>query len=79
MRYVNPHEMHLVRIILTPFTDALLTSALTHVIVDVSYRDAKKRNIFDIPETRDEVFKTVIGAPKVLQGIRQDKIKLVLL
>ncbi|KAI0818866.1 U3-containing 90S pre-ribosomal complex subunit-domain containing protein [Irpex lacteus] len=59
--------------------DALQTTALTHIILDVSYRDAKKRNLLDIPETRDEVFKTVIGAPKVLQGIRQGKIQLVLL
>lgn len=59
--------------------DALLTSALTHIILDVSYHDTKKRSVFDIPETRDEVFKTVIGAPKVLQGIRAGKIQVVLL
>lgn len=58
---------------------ALSTTALTHIILDVSHQDAKKRNVLDIPETRDEVFKTVIGAPKVLQGIRQGKIQLVLL
>lgn len=61
------------------FADALLTSALTHIILDVSHRDSKLRNVLDIPETRDEVFKTVIGAPKVLQGLRQGKIQLVLL
>jgi len=58
---------------------ALLTSALTHIILDVSYRDAKQRCVLDIPETRDEVFKTVLGAPKVLQGLRQGQIQLVLL
>ena len=58
---------------------ALGTSALTHIILDVSHQDAKKRNVLDIPETRDEVFKMVIGAPKVLQGIKQGKIQLVLL
>lgn len=60
-------------------TDALSTSALTHIILDISYRDAKKRSLLDIPETREEVFKTVLGAPKVLQGLRQGKIQLVLL
>ncbi|CCM02887.1 uncharacterized protein FIBRA_05001 [Fibroporia radiculosa] len=60
-------------------TDALSTSALTHVLLDVSYRDAKNRNLLEIPETRDEVFKTVLGAPKVLQGLRQGKIQLVFL
>ncbi|KAJ7285629.1 U3-containing 90S pre-ribosomal complex subunit-domain containing protein [Mycena rebaudengoi] len=59
-------------------TDALTVSALSHIILDVSYRDSKKRNIFDIPETRDEVFKTVLGAPKVLQAIKEGKIQLVL-
>lgn len=59
--------------------DALQTTALTHIILDISYRDTKKRNLLDIPETRDEVFRTVIGAPKVLQGIRQGKIQVVLL
>ncbi|KAI0928324.1 hypothetical protein AcW1_005603 [Taiwanofungus camphoratus] len=60
-------------------TDALSTSALTHIILDISFKDAKKRSVLDIPETRDEVFKTVLGAPKVLQGLRQGKIQLVLL
>jgi protein CMS1 len=59
--------------------EALATSALTHIILDVSHQDAKKRSVLDIPETRDEVFRTVIGAPKVLQGIMQGKIQLVLL
>ncbi|KAJ6623416.1 U3-containing 90S pre-ribosomal complex subunit-domain containing protein [Mycena sp. CBHHK59/15] len=59
-------------------TDALTVSALSHIILDVSFRDAKKRNMLDIPETRDEVFKTVLGAPKVLQAIREGKIQVVL-
>ncbi|KAJ7470546.1 U3-containing 90S pre-ribosomal complex subunit-domain containing protein [Mycena latifolia] len=59
-------------------TDALTVSALSHIILDVSFRDAKKRNMLDIPETRDEVFKTVLGAPKVLQAIKEGKIQVVL-
>ncbi|KAI0062233.1 hypothetical protein BV25DRAFT_1885432 [Artomyces pyxidatus] len=59
-------------------TDALTVSALTHIILDVSYRDAKKRSLLDIPETRDEVFKTVLGAPQVLQAIQAGKIQIVL-
>ncbi|KAJ7694149.1 U3-containing 90S pre-ribosomal complex subunit-domain containing protein [Mycena rosella] len=59
-------------------TDALTVSALSHIILDVSFRDSKKRNILDIPETRDEVFKTVLGAPKVLQAIKEGKIQVVL-
>ncbi|EJF65662.1 hypothetical protein DICSQDRAFT_49956, partial [Dichomitus squalens LYAD-421 SS1] len=60
-------------------TDAFSTSALTHIILDVSYRDVKKRTLLDIPETRDEVFRTVLGAPKVFNGLRQGTIQLVLL
>ncbi|PCH38335.1 hypothetical protein WOLCODRAFT_96934 [Wolfiporia cocos MD-104 SS10] len=60
-------------------TDALSTSAMTHIILDVSYRDAKKRTLLDMSETRDEVFKVVLGAPKVLQGLKEGKIQLVLL
>ncbi|KAJ7109164.1 U3-containing 90S pre-ribosomal complex subunit-domain containing protein [Mycena epipterygia] len=59
-------------------TDALTVSALSHIILDVSFRDSKKRNILDIPETREEVFKTVLGAPKVLQAIKEGKIQVVL-
>jgi protein CMS1 len=58
--------------------DALTISALSHIIFDISYRDAKKRNMLDIPETRDEVFRTVLGAPKVLQAIKEGKIQVVL-
>jgi len=59
-------------------TDALSVSQLTHIILDISFRDAKKRNLLDIPENRDEIFKTVLGAPKVLEGIKQGKIHVVL-
>ncbi|KAI0029829.1 U3-containing 90S pre-ribosomal complex subunit-domain containing protein [Vararia minispora EC-137] len=59
-------------------TDALTVSALSHIVLDISYQDAKKRNLLDIPETRDEVFKTVLAAPLVLEGIKSGKIQVVL-
>ncbi|KAK7023715.1 protein cms1 [Favolaschia claudopus] len=43
-------------------TDALAVNALSHIILDVSFRDSKKRNMLDIPETRDEVFKMVLAS-----------------
>lgn len=46
-------------------TDALTVSALSHIMLDVTYQDAKKRSLLDIPETRDEVFKTVFGGSLV--------------
>lgn len=59
-------------------TDALAVSALTHIVLDVSHRDSKSRSLLDIPETRDEVFKTVLGAPQVFAAIQAGKIQLVL-
>jgi protein CMS1 len=47
-------------------------------MLDVTFRDAKKRSLLDIPEARDEVFKTVLGAPKVLEAIKQGKIQIIL-
>ncbi|KAL1755343.1 U3-containing 90S pre-ribosomal complex subunit-domain containing protein [Schizophyllum commune] len=59
-------------------TDALATTALSHIVLDITFRDAKKRNILDIPETRDELFRTILGCPKVLKGIKDGKIQVVL-
>ncbi|KAF5358080.1 hypothetical protein D9756_001849 [Leucocoprinus leucothites] len=59
-------------------TDAFSVSQLTHIILDISYIDAKKRSLLDIPETRDEVFKTVLGAPQVLKAIKEGQIQVVL-
>jgi protein CMS1 len=54
-------------------------SAVTHIILDVTFRDTKKRSLLDIPETRDEVFKTVLGAPGVMRAIKKGEIQVVLL
>jgi protein CMS1 len=59
-------------------TDALSVSALTHVMVDVSFHDAKNRCLLDIPETRDDIFKTVLGAPLVLERLKAGKLHIVL-
>jgi protein CMS1 len=58
--------------------DALTVSALSHIILDVTYQDAKKRSLLDIPETRDEVFKTVLGGNVVRKAIQDGKIQVVL-
>jgi protein CMS1 len=63
---------------ITLFADALSLSALSHIILDVTFRDSKKRSLLDIPETRDEVIKTVLGCPRVLEAIRAGKVKVVL-
>lgn len=58
-------------------TDALSVSALTHIMLDVSFHDAKNRSLLDIPETRDDVFKTVLGAPLVLERLKAGKMHIV--
>lgn len=58
--------------------DAISLSALTHIILDVTHQDAKKRTMLDIPETRDEVFRTVLGAESVRQAMQRGKIQLIL-
>jgi protein CMS1 len=64
--------------VLTRYADALAVTALSHVILDVSHLDAKKRSLLDIPENRDEVFKFVLGAPRLLNAIKQGKVQIVL-
>ncbi|KAG5639603.1 hypothetical protein H0H81_010805 [Sphagnurus paluster] len=59
-------------------TDALAASALSHIILDVTYADSKKRTLLDIPETRDEVFKTVLGGTEMQQLIKQGRIQIIL-
>ncbi|KAH9483754.1 Protein CMS1 [Psilocybe cubensis] len=59
-------------------TDALNVSALSHIILDITYKDAKNRNLLEIPETRDEVFQTVLNNELVLKGIKEGKIQVVL-
>jgi protein CMS1 len=47
-------------------------------MLDVTFRDAKKRSLLDIPETRDEIFKSVLGCPRIVEAVREERIQLVL-
>jgi len=60
-------------------SDSMAVSALTHIIIDLSYRDAKRRSVLDIPETRDEVFGKILSYKSILQGIKAGKVQIVLL
>lgn len=59
-------------------TDSLNTSALSHIVLDITHKDAKMRSLLDIPETRDEIFKTVLNKKLILEGIKEGKIQVVL-
>lgn len=59
-------------------TDALKLSALSHIILDITFKDTTTRNLLDIPETRDEVFGTILNHVQILKGIKEGKIQVVL-
>jgi len=59
-------------------TGSLLTSALTHIIIDATFQDAKKRTIFDIPETRNDLFRTVLGANSIQKSIKDKAVQIIL-
>jgi protein CMS1 len=59
-------------------TDAFTLSALTHIMLDVSFQDVKHRSLLDIPETRDEVFRSVLGCPKIIDMLQARQVQVVL-
>jgi protein CMS1 len=62
----------------TLLVDALSVSALSHIILDVSYQDSKKRSLLDMTETRDDVFKVFFSAPRLMEVIQKGKVQVVL-
>ncbi|EJD52902.1 hypothetical protein AURDEDRAFT_110754 [Auricularia subglabra TFB-10046 SS5] len=58
--------------------DCLSLDALSHVMIDFTHRDLKSRSVVDIPETRQELFKTVLGNERLMNAFRSGKVKLVL-
>ncbi|KAF5324946.1 hypothetical protein D9611_004355 [Ephemerocybe angulata] len=75
---LSEHVDYLRRTKIGAAAGSLAVSALTHIILDVTFHDAKNRNVLEIPETRDEVFKTVLGAPTVMKGVKEGKIQVIL-
>jgi len=59
-------------------SDSISASALTHIMIDLSYRDAKRRSVLDIPETRDEVFGKILSYKSIFQGVKAGKVQIVL-
>ncbi|KZV90428.1 hypothetical protein EXIGLDRAFT_121049 [Exidia glandulosa HHB12029] len=56
----------------------LRLEALSHIIIDFTYQDSKKRNLFDIPETRQDLFKSVLANERLKPLLQSGKVKLVL-
>ncbi|PVG02813.1 hypothetical protein CPB86DRAFT_696821 [Serendipita vermifera] len=57
---------------------ALSLTALTHIIIDASHRDAKMRTIFDIPETRDALLRDVLNNQGIQKVVQTGKVSIVL-
>ncbi|GAA6025330.1 hypothetical protein JCM11491_000394 [Sporobolomyces phaffii] len=58
-------------------TDSLKLTHLSHLILDTTHLDAKKRSLMDLPDARGDLFK-LLGCAKVMDRLREGKMKLVL-
>ena len=56
--------------------DALHLTHLSHLILDVSHLDSKKRSLVDLPEARADLFK-LLGTKAVMDRLREGKMKIV--
>lgn len=59
-------------------TDALVVKALSHIVLDVTFMDSKKRSMLDTRETKDEIFKMFFTNARILERLRNGKCSLVL-
>ncbi|GAA5910202.1 uncharacterized protein JCM6883_001110 [Sporobolomyces salmoneus] len=58
-------------------TDSLKLTHLSHLILDTTHLDAKKRSLMDLPDARGDLFK-LLGCGKVMERLREGKMKVVL-
>jgi len=58
-------------------TDSLGLKALSHVILDVSFIDSKMRSMFDMPETRQDLFNSLLAHPPLRARFVEGKTSLV--
>ncbi|KWU41719.1 hypothetical protein RHOSPDRAFT_22486 [Rhodotorula sp. JG-1b] len=57
-------------------TEALHLTHLSHLILDVSHLDSKKRSLVDLLEARADLFK-LLGSKPIMDRLREGKMKLV--
>ncbi|BGO89388.1 hypothetical protein NBRC10512_006305 [Rhodotorula toruloides] len=58
-------------------TESLHLTHLSHLILDVSHLDSKKRSLVDLPEARADLFK-LLGSKPIMDRLREGKMKIVL-
>ncbi|KAM0755310.1 hypothetical protein T439DRAFT_344541 [Meredithblackwellia eburnea MCA 4105] len=59
-------------------TESLNLTHLSHLMLDVTHLDAKKRNLLDMPECREDLFKLVLGNKGLMERLRMGRMKVVL-
>ncbi|CAE6503135.1 unnamed protein product [Rhizoctonia solani] len=58
--------------------DALSVKALSHIVLDLAYIDSKQRSLLDIPETRVDTLRGVLGHSRIRERLLNGKTQLVL-
>ncbi|GAA5990083.1 hypothetical protein JCM5350_001093 [Sporobolomyces pararoseus] len=58
-------------------TDSLKLTHLSHLILDTTHLDQKKRSLMDLPDARGDLFK-LLGCQKIMDRLKEGKMKLVL-
>ncbi|ORY41450.1 U3-containing 90S pre-ribosomal complex subunit-domain containing protein [Leucosporidium creatinivorum] len=59
-------------------TDSLHLTHLSHIILDATHLDAKKRSLVDMPEAREDLFKLVLGNKDIVERLKEGKCKIVI-
>ncbi|QRV86722.1 U3 containing 90S pre-ribosomal complex subunit [Ceratobasidium sp. AG-Ba] len=58
--------------------DVLSVKALSHIVLDMSHLDSKQRSLLDIPETRADTLRGILGNARIRERLANGKTKLVL-
>ncbi|CAE6434100.1 unnamed protein product [Rhizoctonia solani] len=58
--------------------DALSVKALSHIVLDLTFVDTKQRTLLDIPETRVDTLRGVLGDSRIRERLLNGKTKIVL-
>ncbi|CEL52472.1 Protein CMSS1 OS=Danio rerio GN=cmss1 PE=2 SV=1 [Rhizoctonia solani AG-1 IB] len=57
--------------------DALSVKALSHIVLDLTFVDTKQRSLLDIPETRVDTLRGVLGHSRIRERLLNGKTKIV--
>ena len=58
--------------------EALKLTHLSYIVLDTTYQNAKKQSLLDMADCREDLFKRVLGDDKIMERLKEGKVKLVL-